>query len=144
MIRKATKKDILFLLEIENEVFDQENFPLSKNSFYYHIRQNNLFVYIINAKVVAYILWLERKRYYRLYSIGVVQEYQGQKIAQKLLKYSFSFLKDKYYTLEVKTTNQKAIQLYKKYGFQITKGLRDYYPDCDGYLMMKNKEQIII
>jgi ribosomal protein S18 acetylase RimI-like enzyme len=90
-----------------------------------------------DEKIVGYILWLERKNYFRLYSLAIDINFQGLGIASKLLEYSFEKLRNKNFSLEVKTKNIKAIKLYEKYGFKIKKVLKDYYEDSDGYLMIK-------
>ncbi|WP_323669809.1 GNAT family N-acetyltransferase [Aliarcobacter butzleri] len=80
---------------------------------------------------------MERKNYFRLYSLAIDINFQGLGIASKLLEYSFEKLRNKNFSLEVKTKNIKAIKLYEKYGFKIKKVLKDYYEDSDGYLMIK-------
>ncbi len=138
MITLATTDHMNTLVRLENELFPKDHFPLSRGSFYYHIKRNDLFVYIHHNELVAYVLWLKRKKYYRLYSLGVSSSARGMGVAQELLEYSFKHLKAADYTLEVKTTNQNAIALYEKFGFRKQKVLKGYYPNhVDGYLMRK-------
>lgn len=138
MINKGKISDTKELSILENKIFDNKSFPISKSSFYYHIKNNHLFTYKTNNKITGYILWLKRKNYFRLYSLGIDKEFQGKGIAKKLLDYSFKVLKDKSYMLEVKCDNNKAISLYKKYGFNVKKVLKNYYPDLkDAYQMKK-------
>ena len=138
MIKIATLQNTKELFNLESSVFSKDDFGLSLSSFYYHIKRNQLFTYIINDKIVGYILWLKRKNHYRLYSLCISPEFQGQGIASKLLEYSFKTLEIKNFTLEVKTINHTAINLYKKNGFEIVKVLTNYYPNnYDGYLMKK-------
>ncbi|MGB5867679.1 MAG: N-acetyltransferase [Arcobacteraceae bacterium] len=138
MIRAAILKDSKELFTLESSVFLKDDFGLSLSSFYYHIKNNNLFLYEKDKKIIAYILWLKRKNYYRLYSLCVDKNNQGQGIAQKLLNHSLDILPFSKYTLEVKTTNEQAIKLYEKNGFKISKTLQNYYPNnIDGYLMIK-------
>lgn len=138
MITLATPDHIKALVTLENELFSKDDFPLSKGSFYYHIKRNNLFVYTHGNELAAYVLWLKRKKYYRLYSLGVSTHLRGTGVAQELLGYSFKHLKASIYTLEVKTTNHSAITLYQKFGFIKQKVLKSYYQNNhDGYLMRK-------
>jgi len=138
MITSATPDHMNALVGLENALFPKDHFPLSRGSFYYHIKRNDLFVYMHDNELVAYILWLKRKKYYRLYSLGVSPHVRGMGVAKELLKYSFEHLKASGYTLEVKTTNQSAISLYGKFGFTRQKILKGYYPNnVDGYLMRK-------
>jgi ribosomal-protein-alanine N-acetyltransferase len=138
MILDAKIENTKELFNLESSVFSKDDFGLSLNSFYYHIKRNHLFIYKQDNKIIGYILWLRRKNHYRLYSLCIAKEYQGQGIATKLLEYSFKTLKIKSFTLEVKTINQNAIKLYEKNGFEIVKTLKNYYPNnIDGYLMKK-------
>lgn len=137
MITKAKPSNAKELLELENSSFAFEDSPLKLKSFYYHIKNNNLFVFKEDGKIVGYLLWLERKNYMRLYSICVDKNYKNLKIGSKLLEYSFKEFGSKNYSLEVKTTNTSAIKLYEKYGFKIKKTLKDYYDvGVDAYLMI--------
>lgn len=138
MILRATLDHLNVLAALENRLFAKDDFPLSRGSFSYHIKRNDLFVFMHEGEVAGYILWLKRKRYYRLYSLGVSNQFRGTGVAQELIGYSFDHLKASVYTLEVKTTNQSAITLYEKFGFRKQKILKGYYPnDHDGYLMRK-------
>ncbi len=138
MILRATLEHLNALAALENELFSRDDFSLSRGSFSYHIKRNDLFVFMHEEEVVGYILWLKRKTYYRLYSLGVSKQFRGIGVAQALLAHSFELLKAFYYTLEVKTTNQSAISLYEKFDFTKQKVLKSYYPNKrDGYLMRK-------
>ncbi len=138
MIMRATREHLNALVALENSLFPKDDFPLSRGSFSYHIKKNDLFVFMHEGEVAGYILWLKRKTYYRLYSLGVSAQCRGSGVAQMLLAYSFGLLKSTSYTLEVKTTNLRAISLYEKFGFTKQKILKGYYPNNrDGYLMRK-------
>lgn len=138
MIIRATKEHINALVALENRLFSKDDFRLSRGSFYYHIKKNDLYVFERDAEVAGYILWLKRKRSYRLYSLGVLDHFRGRGIAQELLHYSFDHIQTQYYTLEVKKTNFGAISLYEKFGFTKQNILKGYYPNhLDGYLMRK-------
>lgn len=137
MIKKAKKENLKDLYDLEKKVFQNDPFALTKSAFRYHILKNNLYIFEKDEKIVGYILWLERKNYYRLYSLAVDSSFQGLGIASKLLEYSFEKLRNKNFSLEVKTKNIKAIKLYEKYEFKVKKVLKDYYEDSDGYLMIK-------
>ena len=138
MITQAKIEHAKALLLLEDQLFTQDDFPMSIGSFYYHIKRNKLFIYMHYNKIIGYVLWLKRQKYYRLYSLGVSKEFRGSGVAQKLLSYSFEHLKTPAFSLEVKTTNTNAIKLYEKNGFKIQKRLISYYPNhCDGYLMKR-------
>ena len=140
MIRAANLEDLTSLFDIEKDVFSNDPFSMTKESIRYHILRNRLYIVEIDKIIAGYILWLERKKYFRLYSLAISNDFQNRGLAKKLLEYSFEKLSNdnKDFSLEVKVLNESAINLYKKYGFEIKKVLKDYYEQCDGYLMYKN------
>ena len=78
-------------------------------------------------------------------SIGIIKEEQSHGYGQKLLEFALSYARDAgVYTmsLEVRKSNQKAIALYQKNGFDIQSIRRDYYQDNheEAYLMTKEME----
>lgn len=139
MIEKANLEDLISLCNIEKEVFANDPFALNKKAIKYHILKNRLYKIVFNGKIAGYILWLERKKYFRLYSLAIGSAFQNKGLAKKLLEFSFEELSDKNkdYSLEVKQSNEGAINLYKKFDFEINKVLKDYYETEDGYLMLK-------
>jgi len=141
MTTKANLKDLSALYNIEREVFSNDPFSMSKNSIKYHIIKNELYKIELDGVIAGYILWLKRKKYYRLYSLAIGNDFQNRGFAKKLLEYSFENLIDKDFSLEVKVLNETAINLYKKFGFEIKKVLEDYYEECDGYLMYKKESK---
>jgi len=134
-ISKACKKDIKKLFEIENEVFKNDPMAISLNSFYYHIKKGFLFKIKIEKNVVVYILWLERKKYFRLYSLAILNDFTNKGLASKLIAFSLKNLDKNIFQLEVRMSNIKAIKLYEKIGFEKIKILKNYYKNEDGVLM---------
>jgi len=68
--------------------------------------------------------------------IFVKEEYRNNGIASELINY---FLKKEEpdVSLEVKCDNIAAINLYKKFGFEIVATRKNYYNGLDGYLMVR-------
>lgn len=68
--------------------------------------------------------------------IFVKEEYRNKGIASELINY---FLKKEEpdVSLEVKCDNIAAINLYKKFGFEIVATRENYYNGLDGYLMVR-------
>ena len=93
-------------------------------------------VYFDNDKILGFI------NYYLVYdrieiaNFNVLDEYQNNKIGNKLLDYLINKYRSKVnnITLEVRCDNEKAIHIYQKYGF-IEKAIRkNYYDGIDGIL----------
>jgi ribosomal-protein-alanine N-acetyltransferase len=139
-IRQARPSDSAKLSALEEELFGVANYPLSRRSFYYHIRHNLLFVAETDEGAVAgYILALVRRRNAKLYSLGIGTSYRGSGTAKLLMDRMLKELTSrgfKHTLLEVRCDNIQAIALYRTFGFSVTKQLTAFYRDgCDAYLM---------
>ena len=76
-------------------------------------------------------------------NIAVAKEVQGQGIGTKLLKELLEVAKKhgtETINLEVRVSNESAISLYKKHGFEIIGRRKNFYtkPEEDGYLMQNS------
>lgn len=137
IIRQALLEDLNAIQAVEDDNFTAEDFGLSKDSLRYHLKHNRIYVAEADGQIVGYILWLKRKNYFRLYSLAVLKSFQSQGFGKALLDYSMKILNNKKLSLEVKSTNKKAIALYEKMGFKKVKTLPSYYPNGeDGVLML--------
>lgn len=122
-----------------------ELFPkiLTSKSVKEDIKNNqftNYLTYLINGEPVAFINYYIMYERAEIININVLEEYQNQKIASKLLEHMVNECIShnvKNITLEVKETNIKAIHLYEKFGFSKVAVRRKYYQGIDGILMEK-------
>lgn len=75
---------------------------------------------------------------------GTMKDYRGKGLATKIFEYSIPFLKEagvKQYLLEVLQHNTKAVSLYKKLGFEITREFNYFSQDNKAIqLSLKNIE----
>lgn len=141
-IRKSLPSDATALYKLEQELFNADNFPLSRGSFVYHIKNNLLYVAEINGLVVAYLLVLIKRSNAKIYSVGVSESHRKKNIALKLLTRAIKEIKALNFSkllLEVRTDNKAAISLYTKLDFHTLKRVKRFYlDDCDAYLMELN------
>lgn len=122
-----------------------ELFPkiLTSKSVKEDIKNNqftNYLTYLVNREPVAFINYYIMYERAEIININVLEEYQNQKIASKLLEYMVNECIShnvKSITLEVKETNIKAIHLYEKFDFSKVAVRRKYYQGIDGILMEK-------
>lgn len=132
MIYFATKDDIGFI----NNVLKRFNTKITKFDF-----DNNPFSKYIIVREDVYIGLLIYSVKYELAEIEYLfinEEYRNQKYAQKLLDMMLKDLKNsnvESITLEVKKSNVKAINLYKKNKFNQIALRKNYYKNEDGLLM---------
>jgi len=138
--RSATLKDTTSLSKLEAQLFSAENYPISRRMFRYHIQQNQIIVALDDTgKIIGYALVLLRKRWAKLYSLGVLEEYRDEGIASTLLtrlSEQLKLKKNERILLEVRIDNLNAIALYERHGFLPIRRTPGFYKDgCDALIM---------
>lgn len=98
---------------------------------------SKVLVYEDNGCVVAFLLATCLYETVDILSVVVDPNYRRRKIASNLFDYLISELAEEVetITLEVAVNNESAIELYKKFGFEIVNVRKKYYNDVDAYLM---------
>lgn len=138
--RSATLKDTTPLSKLEAQLFSAENYPISRRMFRYHIQRNRIIVAVDGSgKIIGYALALLRKRWAKLYSLGVLKEHRSEGIASTLLTQLSEQLKmqeNERILLEVRVDNPNAIALYERHGFLPIRRTPGFYKDgCDALIM---------
>ena len=137
MIRKLTIDDVDYIEQIfnlEKEIFKSSAF--NKNYLDTLIKGNNSFIYIylIDDKVCGYLMVLDSIDVYEILAIATIEEYRNKGIAQKLL----DKIKTKNIFLEVRESNQIAINFYKKNNFKEISIRKNYYSEpTENAIIMK-------
>ena len=96
--------------------------------------------YIEDDKIIGYLDYSLIYDRMEIDNIKVEEEYQDNGIGTKLMSYLVSIAienKVDNITLEVRKSNDKAIHLYKKFGFHEVAIRKYYYGDEDAILMEK-------
>ncbi|MDY0117924.1 MAG: ribosomal protein S18-alanine N-acetyltransferase [Sulfurimonadaceae bacterium] len=139
ILRPATHQDAKELSLLEKELFGFENYPLSYASFVYHIKNNLLIVAVEEGEIAGYILVLIKRNTPKIYSLGIKQAHRNKGIGSLLLKEILYKTKEKEFKsliLEVRVDNKSAIELYKKYNFEVFETRKSFYKDgCDALIM---------
>ena len=144
MIKKLTSDEIDYIEQIfnlEKEIF--KNSAFSINYLKTLIKNDNSFIYIylIDDKVFGYLMILDSIDVYEILAIATVEEYRNKGIAQELL----DKIKTKDIFLEVRESNQVAINFYKKNRFKEISIRKNYYSEpTENAVIMKleaNNEQ---
>ena len=126
MIKKLTNNDINHMEQIfnlEKDIF--KNSAFSRTYLDTLIKGDNSFIYIylIDDKVFGYLMILDSIDVYEILAIATVEEYRNKGIAQELL----DKIKTKDIFLEVRESNQTAINFYKKNKFKEISIRKNYY-----------------
>jgi ribosomal-protein-alanine N-acetyltransferase len=143
-IRQMESRDINEVYEIEKESF---SIPWSYEALKKEVEENLLALYIvaeIDEKVVGYLGMWKIMDEAHITNIAVKKDYRGQGIGDYLMMAIIDYCEKHNIpniTLEVRKSNQVAINLYKKHGF-VECGIRPkYYTDEneDALIMWRRK-----
>ena len=144
MIRKLAINDVDYIEQIfnlEKEIF--KNSAFNKSYIETLIKGDNSFIYIylIEDKIYGYLIVLDSIDVYEILAIATIEEYRNKGIAQELL----DKIKIKDIFLEVRESNQVAINFYKKNKFKEISVRKNYYSEPnENAIIMKlevNNEQ---
>ena len=132
-ISKMCAEDIEKVVEIEAEAYGEHHW--SKSSFYDEM-QNNLAKYYVaktaNGDLVGYAGTWHIIDEAHITTIAVkkshLRQHIGEAIIVKIIEDCYS-VGIKYLTLEVRVSNEPAIALYTKYGFNSLGTRKGYYQD---------------
>jgi ribosomal-protein-alanine N-acetyltransferase len=144
LIRSYTPRDFRDILRIEKEAFSPQN-P-AYDLFVYLSHSTDLLVADIGGRVVGYISVMDINDSAKIISFAVKKEFQGRGIGGMLIDEAIGRCLErgrKSIMLEVRISNERARELYKKKGFKVVDVLPGYYRDGeDAYLMMLNLQPI--
>lgn len=133
IIEDLTEKDIEPAKQIIKEALNKD-YQFSKNTIKKILKIQDKIVAVFELNIIfdtAEIL-----------IISVKPQYQQKGIGKEIMNYIINFCKSnnvKYIYLEVAENNQKAINLYKKFGFEIYKIRKDYYESNINAILMKKE-----
>ena len=129
------------IMEIERDLFKKEAW--SKSVFQSELDlipdQRMYWVALVDGKVVGYSGVAVIDDFADVATIAVAQEHQqkgiGAQLFQLVLDHAVEHKANRI-LLEVRTNNETAIEMYKKYGFEIVATRPNYYgPALDAYVM---------
>ena len=139
-IRKAKISDLEAIKEIEDESFIN---PFTKEDLLYEISQNPVSNFLVLEKdglVVGFIDYWVTFDSATIDQIAVKKSERNKGFAKILLEKSINDLKElgevSFFTLEVRTSNEPAINLYKSFGFQKVTIKEKYYDDGEDAIYM--------
>ena len=139
----ATMQDVNALAVVDSQCF-QGGEAYSKSSFEGELAEKSK--HYIVAKfaglVIGYVGLQTLGDELNLLKIAVLPQYRNLGVGFKLMQLSFDYKKEnnlQNYFLEVRESNQKAIKLYKKFGFKLQSKRERYYSDDETALVMNTK-----
>ena len=137
MIKKLTSNNIDYIEQIfnlEKEIFKSSAFSKSYLNTLIKGDDSFIYVYLIDDKVCGYLMILDSIDVYEILAIAAVEEYRNKGIAQELL----DKIKTKDIFIEVRESNQVAINFYKKNNFKEIRIRKNYYSEpTENAIIMK-------
>lgn len=148
IIRKATIEDAKSMVELIKKVSDETDFLTSDSSernisvekeieYLQNVSRSKtdvMFICEVNKKAVgtSSLSTIDKKRIKHRAQLGisVLKEYWNMGLGSKLMRYTINYAQKselKKIELEVRIDNLSAIELYKKYGFEIEGNIRNYF-----------------
>lgn len=142
-IEHPTRKDLAAMMAL-NEVSMPETY--APQFWTTHLNQFGDLLYVakLDGKVVGYVMCREEKiGYVRMglvISVAVDKEHQRQGIGEKLMQKAHWAMRMRNIPmagLQVRKSNESAIQMYKKFGYVVSLTVPHYYshPDEEALLM---------
>ena len=144
MIKKLTSNDIDYIEQIfnlEKEIFKNSAFSIDYLKTLIKNDNSFIYIYLIDNQVCGYLMVLDSIDVYEILAIATIEEYRNKGIAQELL----DKIRTKDIFLEVRESNQVAINFYKKNKFKEISVRKNYYSEPnENAIIMKlevNNEQ---
>jgi len=141
--REVQKKDIASIVRIENIAFSQ---PWSKKGIADFLKQNNSIMLVAEefGKIVGYVGLYYVLDEANITNIAVLPGYRRIGVGENLIRYLIDEVKKRDIrgiTLEVRESNEAAINLYTKLGFDSIGIRKKFYekPVEDAIIMWKFK-----
>lgn len=137
MIRELKNTDIeqltKLLINYDKNIENHFNF-----SYYLSNDIYSQYVYVINDKIVGYVLITVIDTLVEFHLLYVDNLFRNQKFGTKLMEYIINKYSNYRFLLEVSINNYIAIKLYENMNFKIINIRKKYYNDIDAYVMERN------
>ena len=134
MIRELKNTDIeeltKLLINYDKNIENHFNF-----SYYLSNDIYSQYVYVINDKIVGYVLITVIDTLVEIHLLYVDNLFRNQKIGTKLMDHIIDKYSNYRFLLEVAINNYIAIKLYENMNFKKINIRKKYYNDSDAYVM---------
>ena len=147
-IERMQREDLQQVMAIEKEAFPD---PWHKSFFKRQLRKgkkhSHLYVAKLDDKVIGYIVFYVFSGEGHILNIAIDTGYRRRGIGKYLLEFALEIIKkndvEEVY-LEVSVKNTAALELYKKYQFQVFGVRKRYYSNGDdAYVLRKEMNNVI-
>ena len=142
-ISELLVEDIDNILPLENTLYHK---PWQKKDYEYELNDNRFAHYLKmvdgdSKEIMGYIGFWVKFEQAEITKVSISKKYQGYKLSKLLMADAERRMKlagCESSTLEVRVSNEVAINLYKSFGYKILTTRKNYYENNeDAYLMYK-------
>ncbi len=141
-IRSVTTEDIKRVVEIEHECFSD---PWSERLFLEALNEPNIEIYMAETEenVMGFLVLSIGYDDMNIDNIAVSCAHRRKGVAKKLLTFAHEKYKDRNFLLEVRESNEPAINLYKSLGYECVGFRKRYYhnPEEGAVLMTRQSAE---
>lgn len=132
-IRPMRDADVPAVLLVEKDSYE---FPWSAGNFIDSVHAGySAWVYEVGGEIIGYFVQMMAMDEAHLLNITVAPAWRRQGLGRALLKYAMDTAREHHVRtlfLEVRPSNQAAIELYEQTGFEAFALRKGYYPAKDG------------
>lgn len=139
----AQEEDFKFVSQLEKECFEEDFWSIDDIKSTYNVGNCVIYVAKLGKTVVGYAIITYVCDEVEILRIASVERYRQRGIALKIFDKILDYCKEHfifYINLDVRVSNEPAVNLYKKLGFEIVgerKGYYTRYNNENAYLMTK-------
>lgn len=139
-LKKATAVDVEDYLRLERAVATSKTYSgvLTETEALQEFKENEVYLIYADGKLVGSV-GFQRKAPNRVYISGLVvhPDFQGRGIGREVIGVVLEKLKDtKRMEIVVHPENERALNMYKSFGFKVEERREDYYGDGEPRLVL--------
>ncbi|RUM28798.1 MAG: ribosomal-protein-alanine N-acetyltransferase [Aquifex sp.] len=140
-VREMVREDVERVYEINRESFTTDAWSRFSFEKDFENKFSRRFVLEEEGKVVGYVIFWIVKEEATVMTFAIDPNRRGRGYGEKLLREAINRLGDKVkrVILDVRKSNLRAINLYKKIGFKVVTERKGYYSDGENALLMELK-----
>ena len=136
-VRKMAPQDIDEVFRINQENFTTDAWSRFAFEKEFENKLSKKFVLELDGRIVGYIIYWVVRDEATIMTFAIDKEHQNRGYGEFLLRESLKKINAKRILLDVRKTNLRAINLYRKLGFRLVSERKAYYSDGENALFME-------
>ena len=129
------EEELFQTIKLEKNIFSPSHFNAKDIYSFTENKYINIVCCLEGDEVIAYLIFSDNVDCFEILRIACKQEFQRKGAATLLLREMFKLKKDIF--LEVRKSNEKAINFYRKNSFNYISTRKNYYFDGEDALIFK-------